>query len=61
MEYEFIYKNNKPYGIRNKGGYLFFFSVITKYDGQEERYREEIMEQYKLADFLKQQLEENYG
>lgn len=60
-EYKIVYKNNKPYGIRNQGGFILFFPDITKYDGQEERYRDEVMEQYKLADFLKQQLEENYG
>ena len=60
-EYKIIYKNNKPYGIRDNGGYLFFFSPIFKYEGKEEIYRNEIMEQYKLADFLKKQLEENYN
>lgn len=60
-EYKIVYKNNKPHGIRNQGGFILFFPDITKYDGQEERYRDEVMEQYKLADFLKQQLEENYG
>lgn len=47
-----IYKYNKPYGIRDSGGFLFFFTDISKYEGQEERYREEIENQYKLADFL---------
>lgn len=49
---EIIYKNNKPYGIRDSGGFLFFFVDITKYSGQEERYREEIEQQFKLADYL---------
>lgn len=60
-EYKVVYENNKPHGIRNQGGFILFFPDITKYDGQEKRYRNEVMEQYKLADFLKQQLEENYG
>ena len=59
-QYKIIYKNNKPYGIRNENGFLFFFSDITKYPNQEERYTEEISEQHKLADFLKLQLE-TYG
>lgn len=54
-----VYKNNKPYGIRNEGGYLFFFPTISKYFDQEERYRQEVEEQFKLADFLKEKLE-NY-
>jgi len=49
---QIIYKNNKPEGIRDEHGFLFFFSRINKYDNQEERYREEIQEQYDLADFL---------
>lgn len=53
---QIIYKNNKPYGIRDKTGFLLFFTQISKYHGQEERYRQEIEEQFKLADYLKNQL-----
>lgn len=52
-----IYKHNKPYGIRDSGGYLFFFTGITKYSDQEERYRQEVAQQYKLADFILAALE----
>ncbi len=55
-ELRIIYKNNKPYGIRDISGFLFFFTNISKYQGQEERYRKEVEEQYKLADFLLQAL-----
>ncbi len=51
-----IYKNNKPHGIRDETGFLLFFTQISKYRGQEERYRQEIKEQSKLADYLKNQL-----
>jgi len=54
-----IYKNNKPYGIRDNGGYLFFFSKISKFTNQEERYRREVEQQYRLADFLKKVLNAN--
>lgn len=47
-----IYKNNKPYGIRDDGGYLLFFPHISKYSDQEDRYRDEIEEQFRLADML---------
>ena len=47
-----IYKNGRPYGIRDDTGYLFFFATVSKFTGQDERYREEVMEQYALADFL---------
>jgi hypothetical protein len=53
-----IYKSSKPYGIRDEGGFLFFFSSIQKYTNQEERYRKEIEEQYKLADDLVEFLKE---
>jgi hypothetical protein len=53
---QIIYKNNKPYGIRDETGFLLFFAQISKYCGQEERYRQEIEEQFKLADYLKKQL-----
>jgi hypothetical protein len=49
---QIIYKNNKPYGIRDENGFLFFFSSVQRYSGQEERYRQEIEEQYRLADYL---------
>ena len=54
-----IYKHNKPYGIRDSGGFLFFFADINKYTDQEERYRKEVEEQYGLADYLLETLK-NY-
>ena len=51
-EAQIIYKNNKPYGIRDESGYLFFFADIAKFPNQEERYRKEVQEQYTLADYL---------
>lgn len=56
-----IYKNNKPYGIRDSTGFLFFFRNIFKYSGQEERYREEIEQQFGLADYLLQALKSAKG
>ena len=52
MEYEVIYKMNRPYGIRNSGGYVVFFPRVRKWEGQEQRYQEEIMEQMMLANRL---------
>ena len=49
---QIIYKHNKPYGIRDENGFLFFFAGIMKYTGQEERYRLEVEQQYELADYL---------
>ena len=49
---QIIYKHGKPYGIRDESGYLFFFTEVSKFPGQEERYRQEVFEQYALADYL---------
>jgi len=49
---EIIYKNKKPYGIRDRSGYLLFFREITKYPGQEERYRREASEMESLAGYI---------
>jgi hypothetical protein len=49
---QIIYKNGRPYGIRDESGYLFFFTEVSKFPGQEERYRQEVFEQYALADYL---------
>ncbi len=55
---QIIYKHCKPRGIRNDNGFLFFFTEISKWQGQEERYRSEIEQQYKLADYLLKCLKE---
>jgi hypothetical protein len=47
-----IYKNNKPYGIRDENSFLFFFADVSKYPNQEERYRREVQAQFALADYL---------
>ena len=54
---QITYTHNKPYGIRNKEGFLLFFPEIQKYPGQEDRYKQEINRQHKLADYLKDKLE----
>jgi hypothetical protein len=55
---QIIYEHNKPHGIRDSTGYLFFFTPIRKYNDQEERYKDEIMEQFRLAEYLVKSLEE---
>lgn len=57
IELRIIYKNALPYGIRDKGGFLFFFPKPTKYNDQEERYRKECEELFILADFLLKSLQ----
>jgi hypothetical protein len=47
---QIIHKNDQPYGIRDKGGFLLFFPTVTKYPGQEQRYIEDIQACYQLAE-----------
>ena len=54
-----IYKYNKPYGIRDDGGFLLFFAGFTKYSNQEERYQKELEQQNRLADYLLESLKKN--
>ncbi len=51
-ELKIIYKDNKPYGIRDSTGYLFFFCNILKWPGHEKQYEEEISQQRELANYL---------
>ena len=53
---EIVYQNGKPYGIRNKKGYLFFFTKIEKYMRQNKRYKKELFDQINLAEYLLAQL-----
>lgn len=57
-ELQVIHKNGQPYGIRDKGGYLLFFPTVTKYNGQEERYVEEIQEAFALSKKIIEALKE---
>lgn len=49
---QIVYEHGAPKGIRDSGGYLFFFPRVSKYTGQEERYRLEVAQQLALADYL---------
>ena len=51
-ELRIVVEHGRPHGIRDRSGYLFFFRDIHKYQGQDERYRSEIEQQFALADFL---------
>lgn len=37
-----IYERGEPSGVRDATGYLCFFNRVTKWPGQEERYRQEL-------------------
>ena len=56
-DWEIIYKHDKPYGIRNTDGFLLFFSGVSRYSGQEERYKTELAEQARLAKIVLAALE----
>ena len=56
---QIIYEHGQPKGIRDVSGYLFFFTTVQKYTGQEERYRKALEKRYALADYLLKALESN--
>ena len=56
---QIIYEHGQPKGIRDNCGFLFFFPKVDKYTGQEERYREEMAQAYRLADYLLKSLEQS--
>lgn len=41
-EVRVIYEHGEPTGVRDAGGYLCFFNRVTKWPGQEDRYRKEL-------------------
>jgi Lar family restriction alleviation protein len=47
-----VYGENIPEGIRDKTGYLFFFHPIQRYEGQGERYTQDVKRLNALADYL---------
>ena len=54
---EIVYRGGKPFGIRDNTGFLFFFRELSKYTGQDERYKEEMSQLNDLAGFLLKALE----
>jgi hypothetical protein len=59
-ELKLICEHGQPHGIRDRGGYLMFFPTVSKYAGQEERYRNELAERFRLADFLLKSLQSTH-
>ena len=52
MDTKIVYRNGKPYGVRNTNGYLFYFQEIPFFPGQQERYEKEVREQLAMAQCL---------
>ena len=51
-ELKIVYEHGLPYGIRDRNGFLFFFTGVQKFEGQEDRYRREVEHKFRVADFL---------
>ena len=60
-ELQIISRNGIAYGIRDQTGYLFFFREISKFSGQDERYKREIEQINELADYLLDSLKKFKG
>ena len=52
QDYWIVRENGQIKGIRNKGGFVLFFPKVTKWSGQEERYKEELKQQEDLAESI---------
>ena len=53
---ELITKRDLPYCIRDTGGILVFFPDVCKWEGQDERYKNDCDKQCKIADHLVESL-----
>lgn len=51
-ELQIIQGHAHPYGIRDRSGFLFFFRSVHKFDDQEGRYRRDLAQMQRLAEFL---------
>ena len=53
-----LYEHGEPHGIRDDAGLICLFNPVTKFPGQEERYRKELQDRTEIADFLWKALHE---
>ena len=51
-EVRIIYNCRQPDYIRDRGGLLFTFRDVSRYQGQEDRYTRELLELNEMADQL---------
>lgn len=51
-EIRLIYEHGEPKGVRDTSGFLCFFNHVTKYEGQEERYRRELALRARQAEVI---------
>lgn len=47
-----VNKNGKPYGIRDAGGFILFFSEVSKFPGQHDRYMRAIAKQKEIKEII---------
>lgn len=47
-----IYEHGEPCGVRDDSGYLCFFNRVSKWPGQEERYRGELALRARQAEVI---------
>jgi hypothetical protein len=47
-----IYEHGEPHCVRDDSGVICLFNPVTKFPGQDERYRREMRERAAIADFV---------
>lgn len=58
-EVRVIYEHGEPTGVRDTGGYLCFFNRVSKWEGQEDRYRNELALRARQAEAIANALRTN--
>ena len=51
-DWQIVEQAGLSYGIRNKGGFVLLFCTVQKFEGQDERYQEELRVQRGYAEIL---------
>lgn len=51
-KFQLVYRNAKPHGIRNDDGFVIFFAEVVRFPNQEERYRQELVDQLVLVELV---------
>jgi len=53
-----IYEHGEPHCVRDDSGVICLFNPVTKFTGQDERYRREMRERADIAEFVCKALKE---
>ena len=58
---QIINENGQPYGIRDTNGFVLFFAPVQRFQGQDERYQNELRRREGIARYILDALEHMAG